>query len=225
MKEEVLQKLESVYEAKDIIQINDLMGYQTAEELRELTDVLEELVSEYIVYKTKKDKYILLKNCVNLKIGKFEGNKKGFGFVVPDDAVFVLLFIVGGMILCGIGYWNQCRSDRLTPWILILTALGILEIFQLPAKEMSALDLILCVGVTLAGLGIQNCLSGAKAPDEEEKKDEKTASEEKAGLRFIENPLPLPKKHVKKTMDYAFEPDEAMMKYDVEVADGDDYDI
>lgn len=158
---------------------------------------------------------------------------KGFGFVVPDDAVFVLLFIVGGMILCGIGYWNQCRSDRLTPWILILTALGILEIFQLPAKEMSALDLILCVGVTLAGLGIQNCLSGAKAPDEEEKKDEKTASEEnpkenpeeKAGLRFIENPLPLPKKHVKKTMDYAFEPDEAMMKYDVEVADGDDYDI
>ncbi len=91
MKEEVLQKLESVYEAKDIIQINDLMGYQTAEELRELTDVLEELVSEYIVYKTKKDKYILLKNCVNLKIGKFEGNKKGFGFVVlpKEDDLYI----------------------------------------------------------------------------------------------------------------------------------------
>ncbi len=91
MKEDVIKKLESIHDAKDLIEINDLMGYKTSEELKELQDVLEELVSEYIVYKTKKDRYILLSNCVNLKIGKFEANKKGFGFVVlpKEDDLYI----------------------------------------------------------------------------------------------------------------------------------------
>ncbi len=91
MKEEIIAKLENIYEAKDLIEVNDLMGYQTAEELKELEETLESLVEEYIIYKTKKDKYILLKNCPNLKIGKFESNKKGFGFVVlpKEDDLYI----------------------------------------------------------------------------------------------------------------------------------------
>ena len=67
MKEQVLKLLENVYEAKDLIAINDMMGLTTAKELKELSDVLDELVNEYLVFKTKKDKYILLKNCPSLK--------------------------------------------------------------------------------------------------------------------------------------------------------------
>ncbi len=44
-------------------------------------------------------------------------------------------------------------------------------------------------------------------------------------VRFIENPLPLPKKHVKKTLGYAFEPDFEDMDYDVKVSEKDDYDL
>jgi uncharacterized membrane protein YphA (DoxX/SURF4 family) len=44
-------------------------------------------------------------------------------------------------------------------------------------------------------------------------------------IHYIENPLPLPKKHVKKEMDYQYSVAEADMKYDVEVDDADDYDI
>jgi hypothetical protein len=44
-------------------------------------------------------------------------------------------------------------------------------------------------------------------------------------IRYIENPLPLPKKHVKKEMDYQYPVEDKDMKYDVEVDDGDDYDI
>lgn len=43
--------------------------------------------------------------------------------------------------------------------------------------------------------------------------------------RFIENPLPVPKKHVKKTIDYAFEPSEDKMEYDIVIDDKDDFDI
>ena len=91
MKEQVLQCLENVYEAKDLIDLNDMLGLKTAEELRELQEVLDELVNDYVVFKTKKDKYLLLKNCPGLKIGKYSANKKGFGFVIlnKEDDLYI----------------------------------------------------------------------------------------------------------------------------------------
>lgn len=41
----------------------------------------------------------------------------------------------------------------------------------------------------------------------------------------IENVLPLPKPHVKKSIGYAFEPGEKYMKFDYEISDDDDFDI
>lgn len=91
MKENIIQILDNIHEAKELIDINDMLGLTTAEELRELTDTLEELVNEYTIFKTKKEKYILLKNCPNLKIGKFSANKKGFGFVLltKEDDLYI----------------------------------------------------------------------------------------------------------------------------------------
>ena len=91
MKEQVLEILKKEYDAKTLLQINDLMGFETSEELKDLQDVLEELVKDYVVYKTKKDKYILLANCPSLKIGKYQANKKGFGFVLlnKEDDLYI----------------------------------------------------------------------------------------------------------------------------------------
>ena len=42
----------------------------------------------------------------------------------------------------------------------------------------------------------------------------------------IPNPLPGPKKHIPKEMDYAFEPDAADMRYDIEnLEEADDFDL
>ena len=54
-----------------------------------------------------------------------------------------------------------------------------------------------------------------KAPLEEAKKE----------IKFLDNPLPVPKKHVKKSIDYAFEPEADMMNYDIEISADDDFDI
>lgn len=54
---------------------------------------------------------------------------------------------------------------------------------------------------------------------------EEPAAEQKPAVTFIENPLPLPKKHVRKTLGYAFEPDFEDMDYDKSVSEKDDYDI
>ena len=40
---------------------------------------------------------------------------------------------------------------------------------------------------------------------------------------MIENVLPMPKKHVARSFEYAFEPTEDMMHYDIEI-ENDDYD-
>lgn len=91
MQEDIIKIMNSIHEAKELIEINDLMGFTTSDELRDLQEALEKLVDDYVVFKTKKDKYILLKNCPSLKIGKYQANKKGFGFVVlkGEDDLYI----------------------------------------------------------------------------------------------------------------------------------------
>lgn len=42
---------------------------------------------------------------------------------------------------------------------------------------------------------------------------------------FLKNPLPLPKKHEKRTMDYQYEIEEDRLKFDIEIDEDDDFDI
>ena len=91
MKEKILKVLDNIHEAKTIIEINDLLGLKTVEELKDLQKNIEELVNTYEIFKTKKDKYLLMKNCPGLKIGKLSVNKKGFGFLILDkeDDIYI----------------------------------------------------------------------------------------------------------------------------------------
>ena len=85
MKEKIINVMNDKYEALDVIEINDLLELSTPEDLNRLNNFLNELVNEGIVYKTKKNKYILFKNCPNLKSGVISINKKGFGFLIVPD--------------------------------------------------------------------------------------------------------------------------------------------
>lgn len=100
MKEEIIKTLKNVHEAKEAIEINDMLNLKTAEEYRDLELALEELVNEFIIYRTKKDKYILLKNCPNLKIGRLTVNKKGYGFVIleREDDLYIASDNLNGAI-------------------------------------------------------------------------------------------------------------------------------
>ncbi len=82
MKNQVVKLLENFNEPLELIEINDKLEYKTSEELKDLMSVLGELENEYVVYKTRKDKYILLKNLPSLRIGKISITNKGDGFVV-----------------------------------------------------------------------------------------------------------------------------------------------
>ena len=90
MKENIVEVLDNKKEALSLIEINDLLELKTSNELQDLIKNLNELVEENIVYLTKKEKYILYKNCSNFKIGKLSLTKKGYGFVVlPGDDLYI----------------------------------------------------------------------------------------------------------------------------------------
>lgn len=95
--------------------------------------------------------------------------------------------------------------------------------------------LSLYIWAVLAGLGLQNCLFGGREQVMQDViKEINTAIEAQPPEmtenqvpepHYIENPLPLPKKHVAKEMDYQYAVKESDMKYDVEVAENDDFDL
>ena len=99
MKQYILDVLKDKYEALDLIAINDLLKLSTPEELKELELNIEELVNEYKIYKTKKDKYILYDNCKELKAGKISINKSGNGYVLQEiNDIFVNYSNLNGAI-------------------------------------------------------------------------------------------------------------------------------
>lgn len=100
VKEKIVELMSGIHEAKKAIEINDMLGLKTASEYKELQEALDELVKEYVVFFTKKEKYILLKNCPGLKVGKLSVNKKGFGFVILDkeDDLYVEASNMNGAI-------------------------------------------------------------------------------------------------------------------------------
>lgn len=67
----------------------------TAEEADEFNEVLKELEGEGIIIKTRKKKYGIAER-MNLIPGRLQGNKKGFGFLIPDNPDIKDIFIPAG---------------------------------------------------------------------------------------------------------------------------------
>ena len=55
--------------------------------------------------------------------------------------------------------------------------------------------------------------------------DKNSVEMKESAPRFIENPLPLPKKHEKREMGYQYEIAEDKMNFDVEIKENDDFDF
>ena len=90
MEEKIIEILTKDNSALTIPELEDALGLNSVEELKELLKILNDLENEYKIYRTKKDKYMLFNNS-NLKVGKLLSTKKGYGFVdiEGDEDVFV----------------------------------------------------------------------------------------------------------------------------------------
>ncbi len=145
-----------------------------------------------------------------------------------DNGCFYMLSLVVLALYVSFGNQNMSYQLLITAFWSVLAALGITSVMFVKEKTVEAEEAVKVL--TVDEICNKEMKSGTAELQIEELKPEETESSnmenaEKKPIQYIENPLPLPKKHVKKTMDYKFEPEEHLMKYDIEVSDDDDFDL
>lgn len=169
----------------------------------------------------------------------------GFLFdAVKGDSLFWALLI----LLAAFLVFEFLRGDREQNYTLWLSACVLLTpVLMMDLNRISYGSILLFFWSMMAGLGLGNCvLSGQaevmqakiqkinasagaeaiqeiKAATEMAEKNEAEQPGEKP--RYIENPLPVPKKHVKREMDYDHEVSESAMHFDVEITEEDDFEL
>lgn len=142
------------------------------------------------------------------------------------NADFILLVVLS-CVGC-FSFWRRANTERFTPFILMAIGMGILVFSGITTENMNGIYLLYVLMSMLASVSVTELFCAedmVKVRTEKTKEIEVVEDDKIKQIEFIENPLPVPKKHVRKTMDYAFIPEESQMKYDIHVSDNDDYDL
>lgn len=155
----------------------------------------------------------------------------GFRFPAgPDRNMAAGAILCFGGLLGGIGFFFH-RQQKQDVWILFLMAAAIWD--MLPAGKagyhiFTAFAWAVLAGLGIASMGIDKGEVAVKISVPElvlEDMDKMAEEEEKPSVKLIENPLPLPKKHVRREMDYDRIVEWEKMKFDVPVEETDDFDF
>lgn len=147
------------------------------------------------------------------------------------NGIYVECVFVGALLMFGVfSFWCSKKLGSRVVWLFAALLQTLMLCFGINAVEyFDGLPVLYILGTILAGCGISDVLT--RRPDKVEEVEaipmaiidmdapresavNEAGSEAAAAINFIENPLPLPKKHTKKVMDY-----------DYEVPEDDDFDI
>lgn len=155
------------------------------------------------------------------RLGELYGNVLFCGVLIVPASFLVFEFSRSG------------KEQDHSPWLFFCMLSTPFLLWEVWTIELS--NLALFFWSIAAALGVKNCVFGKEAEVMQAKIEQINAAavsipvvEEPAnGLtqkpQFLENPLPLPKRHVKKEMDYDYPVAPEMMHFDLETADGDDF--
>lgn len=156
--------------------------------------------------------------------------------------LFHLGELYGNVLFCGVlilaasfliyEFSKSRKVQDCSPWLFFCIISTPFLLWEVWTVEIS--NLALFFWSVAAALGIKNCVFGKKAEVMQAKIEQINAAAEPVPAaapatdsvqkpRFLENPLPLPKKHVKKEMDYDYPVAPELMHFDLETADGDDF--
>lgn len=99
MKERCLETLKTLKNAVTTEELVSIMEDLSVEEIKEVQNVLNDMVQRSEIYFTNKGKYILFENCPDIYIGEIDVNPKGFGFLLlPGDDVHIERNMLNGAI-------------------------------------------------------------------------------------------------------------------------------
>ena len=99
MKDKVLEILKKQFNAVTVEEIVSLIPNSTTDNIREIQEILNEMVQACEIYYTNKGKYILFENCKDIEIGEIDVYPKGFGFLLlPGDDIHIEKNMLNGAI-------------------------------------------------------------------------------------------------------------------------------
>lgn len=163
----------------------------------------------------------------------------GINFSAIAVVVMVTVFGAGAF-----SYWCRKSRERQSVWVAVALALVLMICYGMTDEEMQGLSLLNLLLAVVAGTGVQAILPYRPQETKEQtvievKEGEASSArrrlkvrdlehedlpeEEVSGVQLIENPLPLPKKHVPKVLDYKINSDDDG-DFDYPVAEDDDFD-
>ncbi len=98
MKDKILTILKSEFNAISTEELCSKLDANT-DEIKRIQEILNEMVQNFEVYYTNKEKYILFENCKDIEIGEIDVHPKGFGFLLlPGDDVHIDKNMLNGAI-------------------------------------------------------------------------------------------------------------------------------
>lgn len=154
--------------------------------------------------------------------------------------------VLAGLMSFGIfGFWRDRESEGLKGWGAALIATVLLGVFGYNTEELPAAPFLYLLAAILAGISVEEILrpvgrtetaTGKESAEEQDihpvekespeaRKRPYGAAEGDGGIQFLENPLPLPKKHVPRKLDYRIQAKEGGDDYDLTVDENDDFDL
>jgi hypothetical protein len=153
---------------------------------------------------------------------------------LPDILLYSILTLF--LILVTFAFLNRSKKATIVFFILFLMTLTYQVVLISSVNPYVVLAILALLLISLGVHGIVTLVVTKKnskvasdevklTPNQDEKVEDEEKVEEKIEknkmdkelqkIKFIENPLPLPKKHVPKTLDYRFDPKPEDMHYDI----------
>ena len=156
------------------------------------------------------------------------------GFVVAFPVIAMVTILAVGVF----SFWCQKKVERQSIWLAVMVALSAMICFGMTTSEMQGTSLLYLILAVIAGSGLQAIvpyeeataiLVPAEEPTTHLSKKSKIKirdleTEETSKVQLIENPLPVPKKHVPRVLDYKLDDDDDG-DFDYPVSDDDDFDL
>ncbi len=149
-------------------------------------------------------------------------------------ALYWEALILAGLMAFGIfSFWLNRQKERMSIYAAGMGLVILGMCFGIFTEEMPGSLLLYLLMVLLAGTGLEGCFSEETAgelPDARKESDAEQAPAlesdgEKNKVQYIDNPLPLPKKHRKRVLDYHLEDTGDGEEFDYFVDENDDFDI
>jgi hypothetical protein len=178
----------------------------------------------------------------------------GFGLpasVGGADSWTESFLLFTGMAFGVFSFWYDREKEHISVYTVLIIAVALASCFGIFTEEMPGFYALYLLLALSAGQGIGQCFWGkAAAKVQEEGMPLGAVAEEQDSLqildmdgedsgklqtggtesernpvRYLENPLPLPKKHVKRVMDYPLKEEAIGDDFDYPIAENDDFDI